>query len=113
MFVRFVQFPEHASVRAFNVRCKRVLYVKLVDVVGMGRDRTEIIHEGMRVLPLCREHHTEMHSVGKGEFLSKYHLCDGIPADKTICKLYKLKARRQYAMRARLLPQCARRRLET
>lgn len=75
--------------------CGRKADLHHVDVVGMGRDRTEIIHEGMRVLPLCREHHTEMHSVGKSEFLSKYHLCDGIPADKTICKLYKLKARGQ------------------
>lgn len=65
-----------------------------VDAVGMGRDREEIIHEGMEVLPLCREHHTEIHSTGKQAFFKKYHLDGGIPADKTICKLYRLKARK-------------------
>lgn len=65
-----------------------------VDTVGMGRDRTEIIHEGMKVLPLCREHHQEIHSKGTAEFLKLYHIDDGIPADKTICKIYHLKARK-------------------
>lgn len=62
-----------------------------VTAVGMGRDRDEIIHEGMEVLPLCREHHTEIHTIGKADFFKKYHLEGGIPADKTICKIYKLK----------------------
>lgn len=65
-----------------------------VDTVGMGRDRTEIIHEGLKVLPLCREHHQEIHSTGTTEFLKLYHIDDGIPADKTICKIYRLKARK-------------------
>lgn len=65
-----------------------------VDAVGMGRDRAEIIHEGMKVLPLCREHHQEIHSKGTAEFLKLYHIDDGIPADKTICKIYHLKARK-------------------
>lgn len=65
-----------------------------VDTVGMGRDRMEIIHEGLKVLPLCREHHQEIHSKGTAEFLKLYHIDDGIPADKTICKIYHLKARK-------------------
>nr|DAW29069.1 MAG TPA: Putative HNHc nuclease [Caudoviricetes sp.] len=64
-----------------------------VDPIGMGRDRAEIIHEGLPVLPLCREHHQEAHSAPLSEFLGKYHINGGIPADKTICKLYRLKAR--------------------
>lgn len=60
------------------------------DAVGMGRDRTEIIHEGMSVLPLCREHHTEIHTIGKADFFKRYHLNGGIEADKTICKIYGL-----------------------
>lgn len=60
------------------------------DAVGMGRDRTEIIHEGMSVLPLCREHHTEAHTIGRDNFNNKYHI-HGIEADKTICKIYGLK----------------------
>lgn len=63
--------------------------------IGMGRNRGSIIHEGMEVYPLCREHHTEIHSIGKADFISKYHLNPhGIIADKTICKIYKLKRRK-------------------
>ena len=64
--------------------------------LGMGRDRTEIIHEGLEVMPLCREHHMEVHTTGKADFVKKYHLNDhGIPADKTICKLYKLNTKKR------------------
>lgn len=62
-----------------------------VDAVGMGRNRTEIIHEGLEVLPLCREHHTEIHTIGKAAFFGKYHLNGGIIADKTICRIYGLR----------------------
>ena len=62
-----------------------------VETVGMGRNRSEIVHEGMRVLPLCRTHHTEAHTLGKIRFNEKYHLDDGIPLDKALCKLYGLK----------------------
>lgn len=71
--------------------CGRKADLHHVDAVGMGRDRTHIIHEGMEVLPLCREHHTEIHTTGKSDFCKKYHLPGGVPADKTICKLYHLK----------------------
>ena len=64
-----------------------------VEHVGMGRDRTEIVHEGMEVLPLCREHHTEIHTIGMTDFCKKYHISSGIEADKTICRIYKLKGR--------------------
>lgn len=65
-----------------------------VDRVGMGRDRTDIIHEGMEVLPLCREHHAEAHTMPDAEFFEKYHIPGGIVMDKTLCRLYGLKARR-------------------
>lgn len=65
-----------------------------VENVGMGRDRTEIIHEGMEVMPLCREHHTEMHTIGKGDFFKKYHLNRGVECDRTICRLYGLKRKK-------------------
>lgn len=41
-----------------------------LDHVGAGRDREEIIHEGMEVIPLCRVHHTEAHTIGKNTFES-------------------------------------------
>lgn len=65
-----------------------------VERVGMGRNRNEIIHEGMEVLPLCREHHTEAHTMPDEEFFAKYHLLGGIQLDKTLCRIYKLKCRK-------------------
>ena len=64
--------------------------------IGMGMDRDTIIHEGMEVLPLCREHHTEVHTIGRDTFMRKYHLGDhGIEADKTICKIYGLNTKQR------------------
>lgn len=68
-----------------------------VDRVGMGRDREEIIHEGMEALPLCREHHQECHMIGQQTFNDKYHLDSGIEIDRTICKIYGLKGTKKNA----------------
>lgn len=65
-----------------------------VDHVGTGRDREEIIHEGMRALPLCGEHHRECHDIGQKTFEEKYHLIHGIELDKSLCRLYGLKRRK-------------------
>ena len=65
-----------------------------IDRVGMGRDRHDIIHEGLEVLPLCREHHTEAHTMPDAEFFEKYHIPGGIVMDKTLCRIYNLKARK-------------------
>lgn len=65
------------------------------DAVGAGRDRTEIVHEGMEVLPLCRCHHTERHTVGDLTFKKKYHIERGVILDKKLCKIYGLKAKRE------------------
>lgn len=61
------------------------------DPIGMGEDRTQMIHEGLEVMPLCRIHHTEMHQYGRSKFLELYHINRGIPADKDICRVYGLK----------------------
>lgn len=66
-----------------------------IDRVGMGRDRTDIIHEGLEVLPLCREHHGEAHSMSDRDFFDKYHLPGGIVMDKTLCHMYGLKENRR------------------
>lgn len=66
-----------------------------IDRVGMGRDRNDIIHEGMEVLPLCREHHTEAHTMPDAEFFEKYHIPGGVVMDKTLCRLYGVKARKK------------------
>lgn len=76
------------------VICGRPADLHHIERVGMGRNRDEIIHEGMEVLPLCREHHTEAHTMPDKDFFERYHLPGGIVADKTICRIYGLKRRR-------------------
>lgn len=71
--------------------CGRRAELHHIDAVGMGNDRTEVQHEGREVMSLCREHHTELHTVGKSEFMTKYHLDGGVPCDRTIMKIYGLR----------------------
>lgn len=66
-----------------------------ISTVGMGRNREEIIHEGLEVMSLCREHHTEFHTIGKAAFMVRYHLTGGVIADKTICTIYGLRTKRK------------------
>ncbi len=61
-----------------------------VDAVGMGRDRKDIIHYGMRVLPLHWEFHREAHDIGNKSFTEKYHIF-GIKLDSDLCKIWKVK----------------------
>ena len=71
--------------------CGRPAQCHHVDTVGMGRNRNRIIHEGLELMPLCEEHHGEMHTIGIEAFFEKYHINHGIPADKAICRAYNLK----------------------
>lgn len=68
--------------------CGRRAEAHHIDAVGMGNDRDEVQHEGREVMSLCREHHTEIHTIGYDEFMQKYHLDGGVPADRTIMKIY-------------------------
>ena len=58
--------------------------------VGMGRNRKTMVHLGLELMPLCREHHGECHSMGQKALNEKYHL-QGITADEKICKKAGLK----------------------
>lgn len=71
--------------------CGRPADLHHIDRVGMGRNREEMIHEGMECMSLCRTHHEEAHSLGDKEFFARYHFDRGIELDKTLCKIYKLK----------------------
>lgn len=62
-----------------------------VERVGMGRNRDDIIHEGMEALPLSPEMHAEAHTMTDQEFFDKYHLPGGIVLDKTLCRIWKLR----------------------
>lgn len=66
-----------------------------LDHVGSGRDRDEIIHEGMEVLPLCREHHSEAHAIGQLTFNKKYHIGGGVVLDTDLCRIYRLKRKEE------------------
>ena len=58
--------------------------------VGMGNNRKKIIHEGLEVMPLCRDHHMEYHQHGGKAFEEKYHIV-GFLATVEICKRWGLK----------------------
>ena len=61
-----------------------------IDTVGMGRDRSTIIHLGMKAIALCRKHHTEAHTEGKA-FYDKFHIY-GIEVDEYLCKVLNLRS---------------------
>jgi len=73
--------------------CGRYADLHHIDRVGIGRDRHDIIHEGMEAIPLCREHHGEIHTTGDKTFMERYHFDGGIELDKTLCRIYKLKSK--------------------
>jgi hypothetical protein len=79
---------------AINKRCvicgKKAQWHHAEDRVGMGRDRKEICHIGMRGMPLCEEHHELSHTMPQNEFNEKYHI-QSIKVDDKIAKKYKLK----------------------
>ena len=87
--------PRYVWACLMNKRCAvcgRKAELHHVDAVGMGRNRKEICHVGMRALPLCREHHTEIHAIGREDFLKKYFL-EPVRIDERIAKVYRLKHR--------------------
>lgn len=89
--------PRYVWACLMNKRCavcgrKAELHHCNGSVVGMGRNRKEICHIGMRALPLCREHHTEIHSIGQEAFLKRY-IIEPVKIDDRIAKVYRLKAR--------------------
>lgn len=78
--------------------CGKPATLHHVDHVGMGRNRDEICHIGMRVLPLCwmddgSGHHQEAHRIGGNAMMDKYHL-EPVEVDEKIARLYKLGKRR-------------------
>ncbi|EFF65345.1 hypothetical protein HMPREF7545_1716 [Selenomonas noxia ATCC 43541] len=84
--------PRYVWACLMNKRCAvcgRKAELHHVDAVGMGRNRKEICHIGMRALPLCREHHTEIHAVGREDFLRRYIL-EPVKIDERIADVYRL-----------------------
>lgn len=72
--------------------CGRKATLHHVDRVGMGSDRREICHIGMRALPLCwgvDGHHNEAHRIGDQALCEKYHL-EPVTIDERIARAYRL-----------------------
>lgn len=58
--------------------------------IGAGVDRDKVHQLGREVLPLCRVHHTECHTMPESEFVKKYHL-QKVKLDEALCKRLKLR----------------------
>lgn len=69
--------------------CGRPAELHHRDAIGMGRNRREIPQLGMAVLPLCRIHHSEAHTIGQTAFLHRYHL-QTVKLTEEIGKRYRL-----------------------
>jgi hypothetical protein len=73
--------------------CGKKTQLHHVDTVGMGYDRNEICHIGMRAEALCFKHHRECHDIGQKEFDERYHIF-GTEIDTIIADKYNLKKRK-------------------
>ena len=58
-------------------------------LIGMGHNREQVNHIGRPALPLCREHHTEIHSIGQEDFLKRYFL-EPVKIDERLADVYRL-----------------------
>lgn len=84
------RYVRHCLLQKTCAVCGRKGELHHADSVGTGRNRKEICHIGMQALPLCRKHHTEVHTIGRESFLKKYIL-EPVAIDERIAKVYKLK----------------------
>lgn len=69
--------------------CGQDAEVHHVDRIGMGRDREQVVHEGLRAVALCRTHHNRAHS-NQTRLFEQYHIY-GIPLDKCLCERLNLR----------------------
>ena len=86
---------EHYTYAALmNKRClvcggKADLHHAEGSMIGMGYNRREKPQLGAKVMPLCRIHHTEYHTIGGTAFDAKYHTVP-VAMDERIAKKYGL-----------------------
>ena len=78
-----------AAIHKRCIVCGQKAELHHVDRVGMGGDRHNMCHIGLRALPLCRAHHGEAHQHGDTALMEKYHL-EAVRIDEAIAKVYKL-----------------------
>ena len=63
--------------------CGRPADVHHVDAIGMGNDRRHFDDGENEIIALCREHHTQAHSLGNARFMERYKVY-GIKRYKTV-----------------------------
>ncbi len=80
---------EHRKCAICNARAQ----VHHVDRIGMGRDREEIVHVGLRAIALCQKHHDEAHQDERALF-EKHHIY-GIKLDEYLCHRLALNTTRK------------------
>jgi hypothetical protein len=73
------------------ILCGREADIHHVKAIGMGFDRSRVIHIGMPALPLCRKHHAEAHQAGVDTFLERTHLLPGVKLTEGLCRRLGLK----------------------
>lgn len=56
------------------VICGKLADLAHMETVGMGRNRYKIDESQYHYMALCREHHTEQHTIGLTEFIQRYHI---------------------------------------
>lgn len=54
--------------------CGKPADIHHVDTIGMGNNRRKVDDSKKRKMALCREHHSEFHTIGQREFEEKYHV---------------------------------------
>lgn len=73
--------------------CNAPAQVHHVDRIGMGRDREEVVHVGLRAIALCPIHHDEAHR--DEHRLFQWHHIYGIKLDEYICKRLRLRTKKR------------------
>lgn len=68
--------------------CNAAAEVHHVNRIGMGRDREQMVHIGMKAIALCHKHHNLAHHDEKTLF-EKYHVY-GIQLDRNLCECLHL-----------------------
>lgn len=68
--------------------CNAHAEIHHVDKIGMGRDREQVVHIGLKAMALCREHHNEAHTREKELFEENFIY--GIKLDEYLCKALSL-----------------------
>lgn len=69
--------------------CGRKADLHHVSQIGMGYSRETKPQLGALVMPLCREHHSEYHTIGRTAFEERYHAIP-VPMDKRIAGKYNI-----------------------